>query len=165
MSLAQRQRAEHVAVALRFLGGRPNVEPQGVERAAGVVNDLRGNDPSQWRRGIPQYRDVVYRDLWPGIDLRLRDQSGVLKYEFHVRPAPHRRTSSSPTAAPTASRSATTAGSRSRPLPACCGRADLLPGHRRRAGAGDQLDVLGRGANAAAGSRSPSATTSATTSW
>ena len=86
MSLAQRQRAEHVAVALRFLGGRPNVEPQGVERAAGVVNDLRGSDPSQWRRGIPQYRQVVYRNLWSGIDLRLRDRSGVLKYEFLVRP-------------------------------------------------------------------------------
>ncbi len=29
---------------------------------------------------------MVYRDLWPGIDLRLRGQSGVLKYEFHVDP-------------------------------------------------------------------------------
>ena len=29
---------------------------------------------------------MVYADLWPKIDLRLREQSGVLKYEFHVRP-------------------------------------------------------------------------------
>ena len=37
-------------------------------------------------RRASRYRDVVYRGLWPGIDLRLRGQSGVLKYEFHVHP-------------------------------------------------------------------------------
>ncbi|MEA3214838.1 MAG: hypothetical protein QOJ19_994 [Acidimicrobiia bacterium] len=77
---------EELALALKFLGGNPNVEPKGTDRAPGVINDLRGSDPSQWRTDIPQYRDVVYSDLWPGIDLRLREQSGVLKYEFHVAP-------------------------------------------------------------------------------
>ena len=28
----------------------------------------------------------MYRDLWPGIDLHLRDVAGTLKYEFRVRP-------------------------------------------------------------------------------
>ena len=32
--------------------------------------------PGQWHTGIAQYRDVVYRDLWPGIDLRLRERVG-----------------------------------------------------------------------------------------
>ena len=51
-----------------------------------MVNDLRGDDPSRWRTSVPLFRDVVYPDLWPNIDLRVREQSGVLKYEFHVRP-------------------------------------------------------------------------------
>jgi len=80
------QTADQIALALRFEGRNPQVEPQGVLPSGGVVNDLHGSDPTQWKTQISQYRDVVYRDLWPGIDLRLREQSGVLKYEFHVRP-------------------------------------------------------------------------------
>ena len=68
------QPSDELALALRFLGADPAVEPQGVERTAGVVNDLRGSDPSRWRTGVPQFRDVVYADLWPNIDLRLREQ-------------------------------------------------------------------------------------------
>jgi hypothetical protein len=29
---------------------------------------------------------IVYRDLWNGVDLKLREKDGALKYEFHVRP-------------------------------------------------------------------------------
>jgi hypothetical protein len=83
---AEKQTPQDLALALRFVGGNPRVEPQGSVRAPGVINDLRGADPSMWHTDIPQYRDVVYPDLWPKIDLRLRDQSGVLKYEFHVHP-------------------------------------------------------------------------------
>jgi len=75
-----------VALGLHFVDSNPRVRPQGADQAPGVVNDLRGNDPSKWHTGIPQFRDVVYPDLWHGIDLRLREESGVLKYEFHVAP-------------------------------------------------------------------------------
>src|SRR5262249_24848322 len=74
------------AVALRFLGRDASAVPAGTRRAPGVVNDLRGSDPARWRTGIPRYRAVVYRDLWPGIDLRVDQRSGVLAYEFRVRP-------------------------------------------------------------------------------
>ena len=82
----EQQTPQELALALRFVGGNPKVEPRGSERAPGVINDLRGVDPSMWHTGIAQYRDVVYPDLWPKIDMRLREQSGVLKYEFHVHP-------------------------------------------------------------------------------
>ena len=64
----------------------PNVTVAGEERAAGEVNYLLGDDASRWQRGLSQYRQVVYRDLWSGIDLKLREDSGALKYEFRVRP-------------------------------------------------------------------------------
>jgi hypothetical protein len=83
---AEDQAVDEVALALRFVGANPKVEPHGSQRTAGVINDLRGSDPSQWHTQIPQFGEVVYADLWPNIDLRLREQSGVLKYEFHVRP-------------------------------------------------------------------------------
>ena len=80
------QTPDGVALALRFLASNPKVEPRGSGLAAGVVNDLHGSDPTKWQTNIAQFRDVIYSDLWPGIDLKLREQSGVLKYEFHVRP-------------------------------------------------------------------------------
>ena len=83
---ATAQTPRQIALALQFVGKNPQSVPQGAERTAGVVNDLRGTDPHQWQTGLAQYRDVVYRDLWPGIDLQLRGQSGALKYEFHVHP-------------------------------------------------------------------------------
>src|SRR3954453_8726880 len=75
-----------LALALRFVNSDPLVQPRGAEQSPGVVNDLRGADSSKSHTAIPQFRDVVYGDLWPGIDLRVREQSGVLKYEFHVAP-------------------------------------------------------------------------------
>jgi hypothetical protein len=54
--------------------------------APGEVNYFRGSDPGTWHTRLPLYRQVAYRQLWPGIDLRLHEEGGVLKYEFHVRP-------------------------------------------------------------------------------
>jgi len=75
-----------VALALRFIGGNPHARIEGVDRAPGEVNYLKGTDPAAWHTRVARYGQVAYRDLWPGIDLYLREQSGVLKYEFHVRP-------------------------------------------------------------------------------
>src|SRR5262249_35295510 len=78
---------EHgVTLALKFLGSNPGTVVEGEDRAPGQVNYFRGNQPAAWRTGIPTYAQVVYRDLWPGVDLMLRGRDGALKYEFHVRP-------------------------------------------------------------------------------
>ena len=74
------------AVALRFLGARPGVEPQGGRPGTGRINYLLGNDPTQWRSNLPTYEEVLYPNLWPGIDLVFRGAEGQLKYEFVVWP-------------------------------------------------------------------------------
>jgi hypothetical protein len=74
-----------VALALRFTGSNPRLVLEGEERAPGEVNYFQGQDPAGWRTRIPRYAQIAYRDLWPGVDLRLREQSGTLKYEFRVR--------------------------------------------------------------------------------
>ena len=75
-----------VALALRFTGANPHALIEASERAPGEVNYIRGSDPAAWRTHVARYRRIAYRELWPGIDLRVREQSGVLKYEFHVQP-------------------------------------------------------------------------------
>ena len=82
----QKDSGKGVALALRFLGADPGARPSGDKRVPGTANYLMGDDPSQWRTQVPGYSGVVYRDLWPGIDLKLRGQAEAIKYEFRVRP-------------------------------------------------------------------------------
>lgn len=77
---------EGVALRLRFVGANRGVMPRGEAPMQSEVNYFRGNDTSGRRTHIPQYAELLYADLWPGIDLRLRDHAGTLKYEFRVRP-------------------------------------------------------------------------------
>ena len=75
-----------VALALRFLGANRNVAIRGERPGPGRVNYLLGNDPAKWHTGLRTYERVVYRNLWPGVDMVFAGQSGKLKYEFLVRP-------------------------------------------------------------------------------
>jgi hypothetical protein len=83
---ADAEATEGITLALRFVGANPQAALEGEERAPGAVNYLRGNDPARWHTQLPHYAQVVYRELWPGVDLMLRGQRGELKYEFRVRP-------------------------------------------------------------------------------
>jgi hypothetical protein len=86
LSFLGRHDARGVTLALRFLGRNPASAPVGVQREAGEVNYVRGSDPTRWRTKLRHFHQIVYHDLWPHIDLRLRQQGGALKYEFRVRP-------------------------------------------------------------------------------
>ena len=71
------------ALDLNFVGANPHPELVGAERDSGTVNYLTG---SEQHAGLPTYQSLVYRELWPGIDMVFRGQGGQLKYEFHVSP-------------------------------------------------------------------------------
>jgi hypothetical protein len=86
LSLTKDKPASQLALALRFLGHNRKATPSGARRAPGTVNFLHGKDAGKWHTGLARYRDIVYRELWPKIDLRLHQRAGALKYEFHVRP-------------------------------------------------------------------------------
>ena len=66
----------------------PTRRPRSPAQVAGTgrVNYLLGNDPASWHTNLPTYGELVYRDLWPGIDLVFRGRDRTLKYEFHVAP-------------------------------------------------------------------------------
>lgn len=50
------------------------------------VNYLVGGDRGRWRRDVPTYAQVTYRELWAGIDLDLVGRDGALKGTYTVAP-------------------------------------------------------------------------------
>ena len=75
---------EH-ALAMRFVGANPGAAISGAGNRS-TFNDFHGSDPSRWRTNVPAYSTIVYRALWPHVDLQVRGAGGTLKYEFHVAP-------------------------------------------------------------------------------
>ena len=73
-------------VRMRLEGGALNPVVEGLEKLPGTVNYFIGNDPSQWRRNVPTYARVRYRDVYPGIDLVYHRTGYRLEYDFVVAP-------------------------------------------------------------------------------
>lgn len=71
---------------LRFLGARPSVAIEARRQGAARVSYLLGNDPAKWVSGLPAYGELVYRGVWPGVDLAFRAMGGKLKYDVLVAP-------------------------------------------------------------------------------
>ena len=72
-------------VTLEFLNANPRVCPVGEEKSGAVVSYFRGK-PQEWRTGLATFSRIIYRNLWPGIDLVYRGTVNRLKYEFVVHP-------------------------------------------------------------------------------
>jgi hypothetical protein len=72
-------------VKLDFLGANPDVQPLGQNETGAVVSYFKGR-PDEWVTGLKTYSRVVYRDLWPGIDLEYSGTVNELKYQFAVGP-------------------------------------------------------------------------------
>ena len=77
--------AERWVVKLDFVDANPNVRPVGQEPTAAVISYFKG-PREEWTTGLPTYASLVYRDLWPGIDLVYTGTGSRLKYTFLVQP-------------------------------------------------------------------------------
>lgn len=73
-------------VRLRFEGANPAVEIVGENRLPGIANYFLGDDPAHWHANVPTYAGIVYKDLYPGIDLHYEGTSGRLKDSYVVSP-------------------------------------------------------------------------------
>jgi hypothetical protein len=73
-------------VRLTPLGMSPKRELLPLEPQEARVNYLRGNNPDTWRTDIPTYRAVLYREAYPGIDLKFYGASQQLEYDIIVKP-------------------------------------------------------------------------------
>lgn len=74
------------SIDLRFPGAATNLTLEGEDMLPGINNYFTGNDAEGWVTGIPTYQRIVYRGLYPGIDLVFYGRGGMMEFDFVVAP-------------------------------------------------------------------------------
>jgi hypothetical protein len=77
--------SEH-QIALRFDGADPSARIEAEEKLSSKTNLYLGNDPSQWRKGVPNYGRLRVPGLYPGIDLVYYGNARELEYDLKIAP-------------------------------------------------------------------------------
>jgi len=83
--LRSRRDQGRYAVKLDFVGANADVRPSGEEKTGAVISYFKGK-PEEWKAGLPTYSRIVYKNLWPGIDVAYYGTVDKMKYEFVVYP-------------------------------------------------------------------------------
>ncbi len=73
-------------VSLRLVGANPKPEIIGLEPLRAKSNYFIGNDPKRWRTNVPNFAKVMYKDVYPGIDVVFYGKNGELEHDFVVHP-------------------------------------------------------------------------------
>lgn len=68
------------------LGWGSSITPEGITPQPGRANYFSGTDSSRWRRGIRQFGQVRYPEIFPGIDLIFYGNHRKLEYDLVVAP-------------------------------------------------------------------------------
>ena len=71
---------------VQFVGANPQVQATPDKPTGSYNNYFLGNDRSTWASHCKTYLGVVYKDMYPGIDVRYYSEAGQLKYNLIVHP-------------------------------------------------------------------------------
>lgn len=71
---------------LLFIGANINPEVVALDRARHRVNYLTGRDKAGWKINIPTSTAVLYREIYPHVDLKVYGTEKKLEYDFIVKP-------------------------------------------------------------------------------
>ena len=71
---------------MSLIGANAKANAVGLAPQPGVVSYFIGNDPKNWRSGIPTYGKVNYAQIYRGVDLVFYGNQRQLEYDFVVAP-------------------------------------------------------------------------------
>src|SRR5215218_6487003 len=78
--------AQDAVVRMMVVGARNGAALDGVDSLPERINYLTGADRSRWRRDIPTYGKVRYREIYRGVDLIYYSKDGELEFDFVLAP-------------------------------------------------------------------------------
>jgi len=71
---------------MKFAGANPLPRIEGEGEMASRSHYLIGNDQSRWRRDVPHYAKVRYREIYRGVDLVFYGNQRQIEYDFILQP-------------------------------------------------------------------------------
>ena len=74
------------AMHMWFPGSRSNHRMVGVEQLPARSNYLFGNHPEHWHTNLPQFAQVKYAGIYPGVDVLFHGRQKELEFDFVVAP-------------------------------------------------------------------------------
>jgi uncharacterized repeat protein (TIGR01451 family) len=77
---------ERHVISQDFVGAKqtPTIETKNLQ--LGAYNYLSGGDSSNWQTQVRGYSEIIYHDLWKGVDLKFYGNGADLEQEFVVNP-------------------------------------------------------------------------------
>jgi gliding motility-associated-like protein len=72
------------AYHVNFLNANPAATTAGKNAYADYSNYFIGSDAKNWASRVKSYNEVLYTDLYSGIDMNIYGKNGLLKYDFIV---------------------------------------------------------------------------------
>lgn len=84
---SEHEKLEYYVWTMRFKNCQESIKLQSKQVVARRTNFFLGNDPDKWVRQAPEFADLYYEEVWPGIDVHFYLMaSGELKYDFILSP-------------------------------------------------------------------------------
>ncbi len=77
---------ERLVFKQKLVSANPNPVIEARDPQPGIYNYFIGSDPNKWRTHVLAYKEVVYRDISKGVDLKLFANGPNLEEEFIVHP-------------------------------------------------------------------------------
>ncbi len=74
------------SLRMKLMGANAAAQVEGLDELPGKSNYFVGNDPTKWRRDVPQYAKVEYRGVYPGVNLVFYESRRQLEYDWVVAP-------------------------------------------------------------------------------
>jgi gliding motility-associated-like protein len=74
------------AYQMQFVGAAASPEIAPDKPLSTYSNYFIGNDPSKWASNVQIYQAVLYKNIYPNIDVRYFSENGQLKYDLIVNP-------------------------------------------------------------------------------
>ena len=71
---------------MEFVGANLNPEISGIEKQIKYHNYFLGKDKSKWAGKVSLFGQILYRELWEGIDLIVKENHSAYEYDFIVKP-------------------------------------------------------------------------------
>jgi photosystem II stability/assembly factor-like uncharacterized protein len=77
---------ESAVLRLKLEGANSSAQVAGLDELPGKSNYFIGNDPNKWLTAIPSYAKVIYREVYPGVDLIYYGKEQQVEYDFLIAP-------------------------------------------------------------------------------